>query len=152
MIDTFAQQRDLQKQIKDDIDNVCFVCGIDRNTFDRKHKHGFEYHIEHEHNVWHYLAFTVHLQQKKQTEYTGPESYVAEMARAGDLSFYPILKASSIHLEDALSNETLLMRMEQLSQLTMQELAANQEVLARVEAEQKAAAEARAVAVPQAAA
>ena len=42
VIDTFAQQRDLQKQIKDDIDNVCFVCGIDRNTFDRKHPVGSE--------------------------------------------------------------------------------------------------------------
>ena len=28
--------------IKDDIDNVCFVCGIDRNTFDRKHPVDFE--------------------------------------------------------------------------------------------------------------
>ena len=56
VIDTFAQQRDLQKQIKDDIDNVCFVCGIDRNTFDRKHPIGFEHHIRCEHNLWHYCT------------------------------------------------------------------------------------------------
>ena len=56
VIDTFAQQRDLQKQIKDDIDNVCFVCGIDRNTFDRKHPIGFEHHIRFEHNLWHYCT------------------------------------------------------------------------------------------------
>ena len=79
MIDTFAQQRDLQKQIKDDIDNVCFVCGIDRNTFDRKHPVGFEHHIRNEHNLWHYLSFMVHLRIKEVTEYTGPETYVRDM-------------------------------------------------------------------------
>ena len=41
------------------MDNVCFICGIDRSTFDRKHAKGFAYHIEHEHNVWHYLAFII---------------------------------------------------------------------------------------------
>ena len=52
VIDTFAQQRDLQNQIKDNMENVCFICGIDRNSFDRKHPHGFEYHKEREHNIW----------------------------------------------------------------------------------------------------
>ena len=141
MIDTFAQQRDLQKQIKDDIDNVCFVCGIDRNTFDRKHPIGFEYHIEHEHNIWHYLSFTIHLEQKSVTEKTGPESYVAEMLKSNNLTFYPILKASSIVLEDNISNESLLVSIEQLSQTTQQELANANEALQRVETEQKMAAE-----------
>lgn len=62
--------------------------------------HGYEYHIEHEHNQWHYLYYTIHLQQKKQIEYTGPESYVAEMLERKDHSFYPVLKASSIDFED----------------------------------------------------
>ena len=141
VIDTFAQQRDLQNQIKDNMENVCFVCGIDRNTFDRKHPIGFEYHIEHEHNIWHYLSFTIHLEQKSVTEKTGPESYVAEMLKSNNLTFYPILKASSIVLEDNISNESLLVSIEQLSQTTQQELANANEALQRVETEQKMAAE-----------
>ena len=115
VIDTFAQQRDLQNQIKDNMENVCFVCGIDRNSFDRKHPIGFEHHTEHEHNIWHYLSFMIHLRTKRQTEYTGPESYVAEMLNKKDLSFFPILKTSSIVFEDQVSNEALLMRVDAVS-------------------------------------
>ena len=38
----------------------------------------FHQHITHEHNVWHYLSFVVHLKTKDTTEFTGPESYVFE--------------------------------------------------------------------------
>ena len=114
VIDTFAQQRDLQKQIKEDMENVCFVCGIDRNTFDRKHPQGFEHHRKHEHNIWHYLNFVIHLRRKNVTDYTGPESYVKQMLELNDLSFFPILKTSSIIFEDV-SNEVLLERVEKLS-------------------------------------
>lgn len=34
-----------------------------------------------EHNMWHYLFFIVLVKVKDSTEYTGPESYVAEMIR-----------------------------------------------------------------------
>ena len=120
VIDTFAQQRDLQNQIKDNMENVCFVCGIDRNTFDRKHPHGFDYHTEYEHNIWHYLSIVIHLRTKKQTDYTGPESYVADMLKKSDLSFFPILKTSSIVYEDQISNESLLTRVDELgSQLVV---------------------------------
>ena len=74
VIDTFAQQRDLQKQIKEDMENVCFICGIDRNTFDRKHKMGFEYHRSVEHGVWHYLNFIIHIRTKDHTELTVREA------------------------------------------------------------------------------
>ena len=123
VIDTFAQQRDLQNQIKDNMENVCFICGIDRNSFDRKHPHGYDYHITHEHNVWHYLSFLIHLRTKRQTEFTGPESYVAEMLEAQDLSFFPILRTSTIIYEDQISNEALLNRVDELSE----QLAASQD-------------------------
>ena len=116
VIDTFAQQRDMQNQIKDNMENVCFICGIDRNSFDRKHARGYEYHIKHEHNHWHYLAFLIHLRTKKQTDFTGPESYVADMLDKQDLSFFPILRTSSIVYEDQISNEALLNRIEELSE------------------------------------
>ena len=53
-----------------------------------------------EHNPWHYLSFLIHLRQKRVTDYTGPEAYVAEKLERNDLSFFPILKASSIVYEE----------------------------------------------------
>ena len=58
----------------------------------------------------------IHLRTKRQTEYTGPESYVAEMLANNDLSFFPILKTSSIVFEDQISNEALLVRVDAVSQ------------------------------------
>lgn len=56
------------------------VSGLERDKFDNKTV-TFEEHIKVEHNMWHYLFFIVLVKVKDSTEYTGPESYVAEMIR-----------------------------------------------------------------------
>jgi len=53
---------------------------LERDKFDNKTV-TFEEHIKVEHNMWHYLFFIVLVKVKDSTEYTGPESYVAEMMR-----------------------------------------------------------------------
>lgn len=57
-----------------------FFLGLERDKFDNKTV-TFEEHIKVEHNMWHYLFFIVLVKVKDSTEYTGPESYVAEMIR-----------------------------------------------------------------------
>jgi hypothetical protein len=56
---------------------LCFA-GLERDKFDNKTV-SFEEHIKSEHNMWHYLYFIVLVKVKDPTEYTGPESYVAQM-------------------------------------------------------------------------
>lgn len=56
------------------------VVGLERDKFDNKTV-TFEEHIKEEHNMWHYLFFIVLVKVKDSTEYTGPESYVAEMIK-----------------------------------------------------------------------
>ena len=56
----------------------------------------------------------MHLRVKNVTDYTGPESYVKDMLAKNDFSFFPILKTSSIIVEDV-SNEVLLDRVNDLS-------------------------------------
>lgn len=51
---------------------------MERDKFDNKTV-CFEEHIKYEHNMWHYLYFLVLVRVKDPTEYTGPESYVAQM-------------------------------------------------------------------------
>lgn len=60
----------------------CYSCvvGLERDKFDNKTV-TFEEHIKEEHNMWHYLYFIVLVRVKDSTEYTGPESYVAEMIK-----------------------------------------------------------------------
>lgn len=58
----------------------CPSAGLERDKFDNKTV-TFEEHIKEEHNMWHYLFFIVLVKVKDSTEYTGPESYVAEMIK-----------------------------------------------------------------------
>lgn len=63
----------------------CLSLGLERDKFDNKTV-TFEEHIKEEHNMWHYLCFIVLVKVKDSTEYTGPESYVAEMIKvSGEL-------------------------------------------------------------------
>lgn len=59
---------------------LCLSVGLERDKFDNKTV-TFEEHIKEEHNMWHYLCFIVLVKVKDSTEYTGPESYVAEMIK-----------------------------------------------------------------------
>lgn len=66
--------------------------GLERDKFDNKTV-TFEEHIKEEHNMWHYLCFIVLVKVKDSTEYTGPESYVAEMIRVSEKMPRGALKA-----------------------------------------------------------
>ena len=73
----------------------CFICGIDKTKFDeafqkRGIQKGFELeHIDHEHNMWDYLYFVMHLNHKDETEYTGAETFVANCMAEEDISWVP---------------------------------------------------------------
>ena len=60
--------------------SLSLFLGLERDKFDNKTV-TFEEHIKEEHNMWHYLCFIVLVKVKDSTEYTGPESYVAEMIK-----------------------------------------------------------------------
>merc|ERR1711865_1277503 len=54
--------------------NICFICLIDRNVFDRAN--GFNTHVHDDHNMWTYIYFIVYLLQMDKTEVNGAEAYV----------------------------------------------------------------------------
>jgi len=92
IIDTFATLREMTAAKIDDMRNMCFICSIDRYTLD-KNGTPFDIHIKKEHNMWKYLNYLVYLKTKDETEYTGLESYVANMIEEEDMGFYPANKA-----------------------------------------------------------
>lgn len=105
IIDTFADLRS-EKQQKDEIlKNTCFICGLDRSSFDNKAV-SFEEHIRSEHNLWHYLYFIVLIKVKDRTEFTGPESYVNHLIEERNLDWFPRMRAMSlISTEDSESEQ-----------------------------------------------
>ncbi|CAF3417250.1 unnamed protein product [Rotaria sp. Silwood1] len=104
IIDNFADLR-TEKQRNDEIlRNTCFICGLDRKSFDNKHV-TFEDHIRKVHNMWNYVYFMVLIHVKDPTEYTGPESYVHEMIEQRNLDWFPRMRTSSLDTQEDKTKE-----------------------------------------------
>lgn len=121
IIDTFGELRAQNHEIEEDIKNKCFICGIERETFDRSAE-GFDWHIQNDHHLFHYVYFFMYLRRKERTEYTGPEQYVADMIKARDWTFLPALKAMCLGAEaeeEAEKSEQILDGLQALSKSTL---------------------------------
>uniref|UniRef100_A0A672P279 Inositol 1,4,5-trisphosphate receptor n=1 Tax=Sinocyclocheilus grahami TaxID=75366 RepID=A0A672P279_SINGR len=95
IIDTFADLRSEKQRKEEILKTTCFICGLERDKFDNKTV-SFEEHIKSEHSMWHYLYFLVLVKVKDPTEYTGPESYVAQMIKEKNLDWFPRMRAMSL--------------------------------------------------------
>eukprot|EP00828_Plagiopyla_frontata_P003854 TRINITY_DN11284_c0_g1_i2.p1 TRINITY_DN11284_c0_g1~~TRINITY_DN11284_c0_g1_i2.p1 ORF type:complete len:342 (+),score=45.31 TRINITY_DN11284_c0_g1_i2:623-1648(+) len=95
IIETFAVLRNQKKDKQDDMEGQCFICGIDKMTFE-KDGNGWKKHIESEHNLWNYCYYIHYLQSKDPTELNGIESYVMSLIEKWDISWFPLNKAKSI--------------------------------------------------------
>ncbi|KAA3679890.1 ryanodine receptor 2 [Paragonimus westermani] len=89
IIDAFGDLRDQLEQVKEDLESKCFICGIGKEYFE-KFPHGFEQHVEKEHNFANYMYFLMHIINKPDTEYTGQETYVWELYQQRCWDFFPI--------------------------------------------------------------
>jgi hypothetical protein len=88
IIDTFGELRGEKAAKKAHMDNTCFICGIDRFTFDTK-GNGFDEHIRKDHWMWTYLALMIHVLEKPATQHNGWETYIAGKMAEQDTSFLP---------------------------------------------------------------
>uniref|UniRef100_A0A8D2JDS0 Inositol 1,4,5-trisphosphate receptor n=1 Tax=Varanus komodoensis TaxID=61221 RepID=A0A8D2JDS0_VARKO len=96
IIDTFADLRSEKQKKEEILKTTCFICGLERDKFDNKTV-SFEEHIKFEHNMWNYLYFIVLVRVKNKTDYTGPESYVAQMIKVRtNLDWFPRMRAMSL--------------------------------------------------------
>jgi len=95
ILDTFGELREKKNAIDEDMKSQCFICGINSDTFQHL-GYGFKHHLEHEHSVWTYLDFFMHLDMKPSEHYTTLEDYIAKKKAKGDIDFFPIDKSISI--------------------------------------------------------
>uniref|UniRef100_A0A8C6PPT6 Inositol 1,4,5-trisphosphate receptor n=1 Tax=Nothobranchius furzeri TaxID=105023 RepID=A0A8C6PPT6_NOTFU len=118
IIDTFADLRSEKQKKEEILKTSCFICGLERDKFDNKTV-TFEEHIKEEHNMWHYLYFIVLVKVKDSTEYTGPESYVAEMIKEHNLDWFPRMRAMSLVSSDAEGEQNEIRSLQEKLESTM---------------------------------
>ncbi|XP_066554244.1 inositol 1,4,5-trisphosphate-gated calcium channel ITPR1 isoform X5 [Amia ocellicauda] len=118
IIDTFADLRSEKQKKEEVLKTTCFICGLERDKFDNKTV-TFEEHIKEEHNMWHYLFFIVLVKVKDSTEYTGPESYVAEMIKEHNLDWFPRMRAMSLVSSDAEGEQNEIRNLQEKLETTM---------------------------------
>ncbi|XP_078517788.1 inositol 1,4,5-trisphosphate-gated calcium channel ITPR1 [Lissotriton helveticus] len=118
IIDTFADLRSEKQKKEEVLKTTCFICGLERDKFDNKTV-TFEEHIKEEHNMWHYLCFIVLVKVKDSTEYTGPESYVAEMIKDHNLDWFPRMRAMSLVNIDSEGEQNELRNLQEKLESTM---------------------------------
>lgn len=101
IIDAFGELRDQLESVKEDMESNCFICGIGKDYFD-KVPHGFDTHVQQEHNLANYMFFLMHLINKPDTEFTGQETYVWNMYQQRCWDFFPVGDCFRKQYEDEL--------------------------------------------------
>lgn len=102
IIDAFGELRDQLESVKDNMESNCFICGMGKEFFDIV-PHGFDTHVQKEHNLANYMFFLMHLINKPDTEYTGQETYVWNMYQQRSWDFFPVGDCFRKQYEDELS-------------------------------------------------
>eukprot|EP00736_Rhodelphis_marinus_P011723 Rmarinus@m.8051 len=103
IIDTFGELRDEKKATELDMNEICTVCGLDREQFNQKGS-GWKHHIKKEHNMWNYMFLRIHLMNTPVDSLNGQESFLYDMFKNHDISFFPIQRSlcfESIELFDS---------------------------------------------------
>nr|XP_056703464.1 inositol 1,4,5-trisphosphate receptor type 2 [Euleptes europaea] len=118
IIDTFADLRSEKQKKEEILKTTCFICGLERDKFDNKTV-SFEEHIKSEHNMWHYLYFIVLVRVKDPTEYSGPESYVAQMIVEKNLDWFPRMRAMSLVSNEGDSEQNEIRSLQERLESTM---------------------------------
>jgi len=99
IIDTFADKRSAMDEIENDIKNVCFICSLNRDLFDRK-RIPFNDHVSKDHNAWNYVYYRMYLEGKAPSELTAIEKQLKEKINKQDIGFFPIQKALVLEREE----------------------------------------------------
>jgi len=88
IIDAFGALRDQLQGVEDELAGNCFICSISSDYLDQI-PHGFDTHVQKEHNLANYLFFLMYLINKDESDYTGQETFVWNMYQERCWDFFP---------------------------------------------------------------
>jgi len=109
VIDTFSALRSAKNERAYQTTEFCFICGTDKQRFDRESDEageGFNIHIRDDHNMWSYLNFIFFIWEQDKDDDDGLEYYVRDEMSHGKITWFPLNKA--MKLENAESEHELL--------------------------------------------
>lgn len=103
VITTFGRLREEKNERMRDTEMVCFICGIDKQVFDRaaNDPNGFKVHIRDDHFMWNYMCFIFFIWEQDKDDDDGMEYYVRHKIESNDIEWLPMNKA--MRLEQAAS-------------------------------------------------
>lgn len=88
VIDNFSELADESQVIENDINNVCFICGVLRSELEKDNKK-FNKHIEQDHNIENYIYYIISLKFVDRQESNAINSYVIELLEEKSISWIP---------------------------------------------------------------
>lgn len=93
IIDNFAKLRDEDMERKNDMKNICTICGRKRDEVEKIYENyslTYNDHIKYDHNIFNYIYYIIFLHYKDKTEFTGMESYIYNMVyNQKDITWFP---------------------------------------------------------------
>jgi hypothetical protein len=89
IIDTFSELREKQTQVEMDKQNICFICGANKDDLEKEAINFYQHTKEH-HFVWHYVEYIIGLKFVDPQETNAINSYVIEMLESKMISWFPV--------------------------------------------------------------
>lgn len=114
VIDTFGDLREKKEARLDDTVNKCFICGIEKQIFDRASDGtaGFRDHITSDHNMWNYLYFIIYIWEQDKDDDDGLEQFVRRCIATKDIQWFPMNQAMCLEV-DVSAEEILVEELKQ---------------------------------------
>ena len=92
-IDTFVELRKQLEQRVHDTTEKCFICGIEKNTFNRTlDREAFRIHTQQDQNLWNYIYFIIYIWEQDKDDDDGLESFVRRCVRDEEFIWFPMNK------------------------------------------------------------
>lgn len=95
IVSTFSQIREENTLKEVDINNKCFICSIDRLSFEKK-RISFNYHTSKEHDITTYIYYLVWLKLMDEKELDADQSFIRKCIDHGEISFFPVHQSYSL--------------------------------------------------------
>jgi len=94
IVDTFGKLRELKFERDMQMNNSCFICGVERHDFDKGSvpgkSSGFAFHRQVTHFTGNYILFIMHIWEQATTDDDGIELHVRKCLEKGDISWFPV--------------------------------------------------------------
>ena len=99
IVSFFSEIREEDNFKENDIKNNCFICNIDRATFERN-KIKFEDHKKLEHNIKLYIRFLVGLKLVNEKDLDAEQSYIVNCIKKEEIKVFPVGASSSTGIKN----------------------------------------------------